>query len=75
MRIYARKELKWKNYDLFLKDRRVIAIYEKDDNPELFYVEWNDEVRSADYYNKPRAKEHAMLMALRELNNEVEEEE
>jgi len=71
----GRNRLKWKGNDLFFQNIRIIAIYEKDDDPELFYVEWNDGVRSADYYNKSRAKEHAMAEGLKILNNTTEEEE
>jgi len=73
MKTYSRKDLKWKGYDLMLEDRKLSAIYEKDDNPFMFQVEFLDGVLSEDYYNKTRAKEHAMRIALKELNKTDEE--
>lgn len=73
MRIYSRTALHWEGYDLFLDDRKLSAIYQKDDNPELFHVEYTDGTLSVDYYNIQRATEHATKIALKELNNIDEE--
>lgn len=75
MSIVGRNRLKWKDNDLFYQDQRVMAVYQKDDDSRLWQVGWNDGTLSVDYYNKTRAKEHAIVMALKELNNGVEESE
>ena len=73
MRIYSRKALHWEGYDLMLEDRKMSGIYQKDDDPRFYQVEYSDGVLSADYYNKQRAKEHAVRIALEELNLTDEE--
>lgn len=75
MRIHGRKELHWEGNDLFLKDRRMVGIYQKDNDPRMWNLGWNDDTFSKDYYNKTRAKEHAYREALKELNNGMSEED
>lgn len=71
-RHFARKELHWSGYDLMFGDRRMIAIYQKDDNPKLFYIGWNDGVLSKDFYNLEWAKENSMKWAMQMLADEAE---
>ena len=71
MRHFARKELHWNGYDLMFGDRRMIAIYQKDNNPKQFQIGWNDGSTSDDFYNIEHAKENSMKLAMKMLTEEA----
>jgi len=76
MRIYGTNDLEWKGKGLFLKQKNpLIQIVEDTTHKGMYRLLWPDGVKSADFYNFTRAKDHAMTMALRELNKETEDQE
>lgn len=74
MTIVGRNQLKWKNDDLFYQNRKMISIFLGNSDSDLWWVKWPDGIISADFYNKTRAKEHAIKIILKELNNAIEED-
>lgn len=75
MTVIGRNRLKWEGNDLFFQSEKVMSIFLGDRESDLWWLRWPDGTVSVDYYNKTRAKEHATRMALKELNNGVEESE
>ena len=75
MIIVGRDRLKWNKNDLYYQDKKMISIFHGDVNSDLWWLRWPDGIVSADFYNKTRAKEHAIKIVLQELNNTPEENE
>lgn len=75
MTIHSRKELKWVKNSLWHKDNYICAVVEDLEQKGMFWVKWPDETQSKDYYNKTRAKNHAMALTLKDMNDGVEEVE
>lgn len=75
MNIIGRSRLEWKEDDLFFQNRKMVSIVPEMNNHNRWWLMWPDETLSADWYNRTRAKENAIKIALRELNNGVEEDE
>lgn len=75
MTIHSRKELKWVKSSLWYKDTYILAIVEDLEQKGMFWIKWPDGTQSDDYYNKTRARNHAMALTLKDMNNGVEEDE
>lgn len=72
--MHSRKELSWVKNSLWHKGNYISAIVEDTAHPGMFCIKWPDGSESNDYYNKTRAKDHAIRLALKDLNNGVEED-
>lgn len=71
MKIFARGEFTWVKNSLWYKDDYLLALVEDKEYPGMFWIKFNDDTQSDDYYNHTRAKEHAVRMVLAQFNNEV----
>lgn len=74
MNVYGRSRFKWVRNSLWYKDEYLLAIVEDQSNKGMFHIVWGDGSKSKDYYNKTRAKEHSMKLAMKQING-VEEAE
>lgn len=71
MRLYARNEFTWVRNSLWFKDDYLLALVPDEKHPEMFWIKFNDETQSDDYYNLTRAREHAIELVLEEFNIQV----
>lgn len=71
----GRNRLVWKDNKLYCQDQIMCSVEEEPTKKHMFWVVWPDGQTSADFYNKTRAKDHCYGIALKTLNNEVEEDE
>lgn len=73
MTVYGRKDLKWVKNSLWNKDNYILAIVPDKNAKGMFWIKWPDGTQSKDYYNKTRAKNHAIALTVGELNDMVVE--
>jgi hypothetical protein len=64
---FGSKELTWWDHELYFKDKYLGKVITAAHG--LWRIEWPDGIRSVDYYNLTRAKEHMINVGLKELNN------
>lgn len=65
MRHTARNHFRWSDNDLLFKRKIFMRIFPDKDHINMWRVEYPDNVLSADFYNKTRAKENALTEAMR----------
>lgn len=77
MRIYSSKALKWEGNKLYhptyMGDRYICELIPDEKHPSMFWIEWPGSIRSADYYNFTRARDHAIKLTLTDLNKQSED--
>lgn len=74
MNVYGRSRFTWVKNSIWFKDQYILAIVEDLETKGMFWIKWPDGTQSKDYYNKTRAREHAMKLAMHQVNG-VEEAE
>ena len=66
--IFGRKDLSWKGKNLIFQGKTITKIVSDKRYPEMYWIHWPDKSKSQDFYNITRAKEHAMVISLKEIN-------
>lgn len=61
----GRSRLSWESNILYFQDKAVMSIIP---DISMFRVQWEDKTTSVDYYNKTRAKDHAVRVFLQSRN-------
>lgn len=73
MRVYNRKELTWVKNSLWVGDTYICAIVPDETYGNMFWIKWPNGDKSTDFYSLTRAKDHAVNLALEDLNLNTQE--
>jgi len=67
-----RKNFKWTKNKLFLGDGYIGKVFEAEDG--IWWIEFSNKDKSADYYNLDRAKDNLVKLTMKERNMFEDEE-
>lgn len=64
MRHSSAKDFKWKKNELLFEDKIFMGVVQDKTYPNMYWIKYPDNMKSLDFYNLTRAKDHCLTEAM-----------